>query len=255
MDYVEFNRILSQDGEERLNSIISFFSQAHLMDSASYLEMIKDEQLLHDVILHLSDPHLRLLGFRLLSKPELIASVIQHLPQRRLQLEGLYRLEEQDDLLTKIILNTKNHFDVKFQALEKIKHEHSLHLIAQASNDTTIRKLAVSRSKDPELLLQVISKDTSAKIRRVAVEQLPQTFQKALTKIAIHDPNYFVRESAVDKVVTNDLLFNIASESKHLDIIKIAVSKISDITLLTSLKLVLPDAIRKDLDKQIEKHR
>jgi hypothetical protein len=239
-----------------IDQLVELINQKNSKKIENIISKLNDQNLIFQILsqpIKIRQNQIKLL--RKISDIDLLSKLIKTSNYRELQLIGLQKFNDNDDLMIDLILDESNHFDVKFQALEKINNIKTLHRVALEAQDLTIRKLAVSRTKEPEILMQIISRERSDRIRRVALQNIPILFQTAIAEIAVNDSFYFVKELAVDKLFDNELLFKVATEVKSTDIIRIAVSKINDINILISLLLILPQEIRPELDKTIAKLR
>ena len=130
---------------------------------------------------------------------------------------------------------------------EKLTDQYLLLKLVISSKNLDVRKIAVSRLTYEPYLIGLALKETISDLRNLAVENKYLKDQSVLTKVALKDSVYWIREGAIDKLSNQSTLFNIAIKDNSPSIRVRATRCLTDQALVS---IIAKNGV--DLDTRIE---
>lgn len=191
---------------------------------------------------------------RKIISPHVIKQVVTDTKAPEAQISAIMRISD-DAFLLQIALSDKYTFDVRFEAIEAVHGKKVLQKLALELDDKTLRKIAVKKIRDDAVFEQIIQHDSDRKIREIAISRLQVPNEELLMLVALSDPNYYVKEAAVDRIFSPKLLKNIALQCTVVDIQRLAIYKLDSVDDLLELRLIVPTPLQQEIQKKITKLR
>lgn len=162
-----------------------------------------------------------------------------------------------DQQILQTIVETDKVSAVKHAAVQRIHEPQILTEIMLSANTSDIRKGAANQlitANQFNLLLSLFPKIADWWLRTNILQQLPSGFEEKLVEIAIADTNKYVRETAVRKLTNEKLLSSVAIKLAEKDraTAKHAIKQINSEHELLILRMLLPNSLQNELQKQIK---
>ena len=122
---------------------------------------------------------------------------------------------------------------IRRKAVEKINDQELIKKIAQTDEHEWVRSEAVRKLLDQKLIAEIAKNDKHWEPRQAAVQMLSE--QKLLIEIARTDKEPSVRNSAVEKITDHNVLVMIAKSDEDSSVRKNATEKIIDQSVLIEI--------------------
>lgn len=232
------------DDQQLLAEIAVVHQHYKVRESAS--SKMKDKNLIADVALELAmtsgDTDVCNRALEKLTDQERLARVVRGATNKAARLRAVDELTDQAVLAE--IVRTEKSAEIRKSVVYKLQDRELLAQIARSDDDGSVRVAAALKSKDHKLLAEIAQSHSEPQVRQSALNNLTATeaqkfHQEIIGKIAREDVDPGVRIIAVDKLIDQNLLAQIARTDKEHQVRGCARTQLSRIVLRWPKDLLL----------------
>ncbi|MHA2030951.1 MAG: HEAT repeat domain-containing protein [Candidatus Kariarchaeaceae archaeon] len=251
----------------------------------SAISSLENLELLKQICLEDLDDHVRETAVKQLnySCQDILSRVATEDPNWMVRHAAIWKIRangENDDVLHKIA-REDSHEEVRKAAVDRLTGENLLHDIVMKDlsekvklsgilkinknqallsdiavncTATKIREIAVSKIDNQNLLKIIAVEDRNRWVREQAVNNMISDGDglEYLTKIAMNDSDENVRYSAIKKIKADSYLGRIVRESQFNDSVKVAIKNMCNIETLAVLRMTAKLEIQKEIAERIK---
>lgn len=209
------------------------------------LNKMNDQQALLALYYKTTDLAIQVAAIQRITIPTSLADILRSKAHMEIRKAAIKNLND-EALIQEIVMTDFDH-DVQMEGIAKIQDPKRLQSIVQCIPDEHLREIALQRLT-PELLFKIALEDESIEIRKSALRKVQQ--QDLLEEIYHKSTEPQIRWMAIQRISNQNLLFQIAMEDKDILLCRLAENRVILPNLLRKIMLATKDS---DIKANVER--